>query len=320
MEMRLSSEVHAPGSRHGVLRGSPEARQRFVSFSVVFGLMLVGGAYSVFWLAQNPVTWVEISCFAVFWILCSIGQGIGLHRYFSHRSFETSRAFRGILAFLATISVQGSIVEWVADHRRHHAHTDKCGDVHSPVIDNHCGGLRGLRGLWHAHLGWGFVDTSTDVSRYGRDMLRDPVVVFFSRTRMFWYVASVVLLPGLYGLAVGGPDRVVGCIVVAGLLRTALFVHSVLALNSIGHSVGSERFPQDNRSKNNVALAVLLLGEGWHNNHHRHPTSASTRVAWYEIDVLGTIITVLEKAGVVWDVVRVSRGSVRAHSVPAPKG
>ncbi|MDB5648697.1 MAG: hypothetical protein JWL62_217 [Hyphomicrobiales bacterium] len=278
-----------------------------MSYAVVLSLVGVGATAAVVWIALNGLTWVEVSCFLLFYVLTSVGQGIGLHRYFTHRSFKTSRTMRAILALLATMSMQGSIIGWVADHRRHHAHTDHCGDLHSPHIDDHCSPLTSWRGILHAQLGWLFADTFSDARIFAKDLADDPMLVFFGRTRLFWYLVSIVLLPALYGRIVGGAEHVVGAILIGGMLRAVIFSQSILALNSIGHTMGAIRFAQANTSRNNFWLAILTLGEGWHNNHHRFPRNAYAGLAWYEIDPLGTMISIGEKLGLCWDVVRVAR-------------
>ncbi|MDB5594632.1 MAG: hypothetical protein JWM36_1593 [Hyphomicrobiales bacterium] len=291
----------------GVLVGTSEARRRAVSYSVVLSLVSLGAVAAVGWIAQNGLGWIEASGFLVFYVMASIGQGIGLHRYFSHRSFRTSQPMRVLLAVLATMSMQGSIIGWVADHRRHHAHTDNCGDLHSPHVDDHCRPLTSLSGFLHAQLGWLFADTYSDPRIYAKDLLGDSMLVFFGRTRLAWYVMSIVVLPALYGFVLGGVEHVLGAVLVGGMLRAVAFSQSILALNSIGHTIGAVRFEQGNTSRNNAVLAFLTLGEGWHNNHHRFPRNAYAGLAWYELDPLGSMISLAEKLGLCWDVVRVAQ-------------
>jgi stearoyl-CoA desaturase (Delta-9 desaturase) len=303
-----------PGPAYGVLLGTRAARKRIISYSIVLGLVAIGSIMSIWWIATHGAGWIEVSIFALFYFLSAIGQGIGLHRYFSHKSFRTSKPVRFVLAWFATMSMQGSIVEWVGDHRRHHLRTDDCGDPHSPRIDDHCYAIKGWRGLLHAQLGWLFTDTSTDYTIFARDMLADRVVVFFSDTRLFWYFVSIIVLPGLYGYAFGGMEHAIGAILIGGMLRATIFSQSVSALNSIAHSFGAVRFPTGDNSRNNALLAVFTLGEGWHNNHHRFPRNAYAGLAWYEIDILGATIRLMEKLGLVWNVVRIARLDANAQA------
>jgi stearoyl-CoA desaturase (delta-9 desaturase) len=279
-----------------------ESRGRALSYGCVLGGIGIAGLAAPIWVMTHGITPVEVSAFFVFYLLSSVGQGIGLHRYYSHRSFETSRAGRTLLGILAIMSLQGPIIAWVADHRRHHAHTDRCGDPHSPSVDAACQRLSGWRGLWHAQLGWLFDGSFTDPNVYASDIVNDRFLRTLDRTRLLWYAASILALPALYGWALGGMQHVLGTVLIAGAFRAFLFSQSILALNSIGHTRGGQRFAQANMSRNNALVALFTLGEGWHNNHHRFPRSAHVGVAWYEFDPLGAIIRILESAGLVWNV------------------
>jgi stearoyl-CoA desaturase (delta-9 desaturase) len=311
-ERVITEETHNPA--FGVLRGTRASRSRSISYSIVLSMVACGAIISIWWIVTFGISWIEVSAFILFYFLSSIGQGIGLHRYFSHKSFCTSKLIRFLLAFFAIMSVQGSIVEWVGDHRRHHFRTDKCGDPHSPRIDNHCLAISGWRGLLHAQIGWLFTDTSTDYTIFARDLLADRVVAFFSRTRLFWYFVSIVVLPGIYGYVFGGMQHAIGAILVGGMLRAAVFSQSVSALNSIAHTFGTVRFHNKDNSRNNAFLAMFTLGEGWHNNHHRFPRNAHTGHAWYEIDILGATISLMEEFGLVWNVVRNTRFDANAKT------
>jgi stearoyl-CoA desaturase (delta-9 desaturase) len=153
-------------------------------------------------------------------------------------------------------------------------------------------------------MGWLFDDTMSDFDVYAKDLLQDRMVMFFHRTRWFWYCASFFILPGLYGFALGGVEHAIGTILIGGVLKTFLVLNAIAAIASIGHTFGSVRFKMPNdRSRNNAMLALLTFGEGWHNNHHRHPRAAHIGLAWYEVDVNGAIIHALERAGLAWDVV-----------------
>lgn len=289
----------------GVLVKSERDGTRSRNILILYGVLTISAAAAPVWIIRHGISWIEISAFFLFYLMAAIGLGISKHRYLTHRSFETSRPMRALLCFLGAFAGAGSLVMWVADHRRHHAHTDQCGDVHSGVVDDHCHKIDSLKGLWHAHMGWLFDKTRSNPKIWAKDLLDDPIVMFFSRTCNYWFFVSLIILPGLYGWAFGGIEHTIGTILVGGLLRATIFTQAVLAVNSLGHSVGSVRFKQDNLSTNNAVLAVLTLGEGWHNNHHRFPRSAYAGLVWYEIDVLGSIIGLMEQLGLVWNVVRV---------------
>lgn len=294
----------------GVVAKSEADLKRSNLVMVVFSVLTVVGFAVPIWIMSNPLTWVEISAFILFYVLAILGISVSRHRYLTHRSFETSRPMRVVLCFLGVFGGPGSLVMWVADHRRHHAHTDRCGDVHSPVVDDHCHEIGSLKGFWHAHLGWMRDDTRSDPKIWAKDLLDDPIVRFFSRTGLYWFFGSLFILPGLYGLVLGGPDHVISTFLVGGLLRGACYSQATLAVNSFCHTLGSRRFPQENTSTNNAVVAAVSLGEGWHNNHHRFPRSAHFGIAWYEIDVAGSLIGLLERLGLVWNVVRVTPSMV----------
>jgi len=224
-----------------------------------------------------------------------MGTGVGFHRYFSHKSFQTSPWVAYALGAAGSMSFQSSLLTWVTDHRRHHAQSDNCGDAHSPIVDGHCDHPDSLAGLFHAHIGWMFDSTVTDINVYGRDLARDRVIMFYARTHYLWPVLSLVI-PGLIGYAFGGYVDAVGC-VLAACLRTMLFQHSVWAVNSFGHTFGYENYNMRNNSKNNTFLAWLTFGDGYHNNHHRFPRSAYHGLRKDEMDMNGLIITGLSKLG-----------------------
>jgi stearoyl-CoA desaturase (delta-9 desaturase) len=300
----------------GVQINVEEARHRARSYGVVLVLVGFAALAAPIWAFLYGVGTVEVSAFCLFYVMASIGQGIGLHRYFSHHSFETSKAGRTLLGILAVMSMQGPIIAWVADHRRHHAHTDQCGDTHSPSIDGACAPLAGWKGLWHAQLGWIFGSSYSDPRIFASDIADDAQLRALDRTRLLWYAASILVLPAAYGWLLGGSEHIVGTVLVAGAFRAFLFSQSVLALNSLAHSFGNRRFEQANTSCNNALVAALTLGEGWHNNHHRFPRSAHVGVDWYEIDVLGEIIHLCEILGLVWNVRRMPARARPLMAVP----
>ncbi|MYZ48888.1 acyl-CoA desaturase [Propylenella binzhouense] len=294
----------------GVIVGGPEVLRKRIEYGTILVSLLLGSLVGVYWLTQNSLTWIEVTAFLIGYCVINVGVGMALHRYFTHKAFETNAVVRFILGMFGAFAVQGSIIDWVADHRRHHAHTDDCGDTHSPHVDEHCHDTSTWRGLLHAHFTWLFDDTTTDLNVYGKDLTQDRMLVFFHRTRWLWAILSVVVLPGLFGYAFGGVEHMWGAIWVGGFLRTFIFLNFVLAVNSIGHTFGSERFEQDNHSKNNLVLALLTFGDGWHNNHHRFPRNAFAGLAWWEIDVNGYLIVALEKLGLAWKVVRVPKAQL----------
>jgi stearoyl-CoA desaturase (delta-9 desaturase) len=305
--MSLSDSAEAPASVgvvRGVIVGGPIVFWKRFESSILFLINVMGAVLAAGWLTSNSPGAVELSFFALSLCVTMLGIGVGVHRHFAHKSFECGPTTRVLLAMAGMMACQGSIVKWVANHRRHHMHSDAPGDPHSPTVDGHGRDLSFARGMLHAHLGFLFDDTMTDFKVFAADLLADPMVMFFHRTRWFWYCASFFFIPALFALAFGGVEHVVGTILVGGILRTFFVLNAIASVGSIGHTFGRVRFamPHDN-SRNNGLLALLTFGEGWHNNHHRHPRAAHVGLAWYEVDVNGAFIHLLARLGLAWSVV-----------------
>ncbi|MGD0155579.1 MAG: fatty acid desaturase [Terracidiphilus sp.] len=284
----------------GMIFGRAALKKR-IDNTFLIGIPLAGSVACVFWFLYHPIHWVEVVTFVIGYFIIGMGTGVGFHRYFSHKSFETAPWVAYFLGAAGSMSFQSSLLTWVADHRRHHSHTDHCGDNHSPFVDGHCDHESSLKGLFHAHIGWMFDDTVTDINVYGRDLARDPVIRFYARTHYVWPVVSIAI-PWLVGYAFGGMTDGWGC-VFAAFLRTALFQNSVWAVNSLGHTFGYENFNLKNNSKNNSVLAALTFGDGYHNNHHRFPRSAFHGLCTGEIDLNGLIIMALSKLGLARNII-----------------
>lgn len=272
--------------------------------AALIGIPMAGSIAAAFWVAEHGITLLDVASFLLFYVLTGLGVALGMHRYFTHRSFQTVLPVQIFLGAFATMAFQGSILRWVVDHRRHHAHADVEGDVHSPHVDPWGQEQTGLGGFWYAHVGWMFDGTATDPKVFGHDLQSDRLVMFFTRTHWLWLVIALVLPYG-FGHALGGPEAAWSSMLIGGCLKTTVLHNVVWAVNSIGHSHGDEDFPQANRSKNNLVLALLTFGDGWHNNHHRFPRSAFHGLTARELDVNGWIITGLERLGMAWDVVRI---------------
>jgi stearoyl-CoA desaturase (delta-9 desaturase) len=291
-------------ARLGVIYGGWAAVRKRCENTVLIGVPLLGAVITPFWFFRHPFGWIEAAAFLFSYAVVGFGVGIGLHRYFSHRSFR-ARPWLGIaLGIAGSMAFQGSVLRWVADHRRHHAATDRCGDLHSPNIDSHCRPLESWRGLLHAHFGWMFDDSVTQYDVYAKDLLNDPQIMFFHRTQWVWPTLLLLSL-WCFGFFLGGVEHAWGCFLFAGCFRTAFFHNVVWAVNSVGHTYGYQSYPLKNNSKNNPLLAWLTFGEGWHNNHHRFPRSAFHGLTPAELDVSGMVIRGLERIGWVSDVIRV---------------
>ena len=287
----------------GVLFGGVEAQRKRRDNAILIGLPLIGSVCVFPYVLLYGITSLQLAMFLFSYVLIGLGVSLGLHRHFSHKSFQAVPAMRWLLGALGSMAFQGSIKRWVADHRRHHAHTERSGDAHSPHIDPYSNELSGWHGFWHAHVGWMFDNTATDLSVYGADLDDDLVVKFYERTHWFWVAASL-LIPFLVGFVLGDFLEAVGCVLIGGCLRTTVLHNFVWAVNSFGHTRGAQPFDQDNESRNNWLLALATFGDGWHNNHHRYPRSAFHGLRSDELDLNGWILIGLERLRLVSNIQR----------------
>ncbi len=273
----------------------------------VFALWLLWG---------GAVTWRDLAILAVFYALVGFGVTIGFHRMLTHRSFEAKPWLRATLAVLGSMSVQGAVIHWVADHRRHHTFTDEEGDPHSPHL--HSGeGWRGvITGLWHSHVGWLFDDQHSSARRYAPDLRKDPLIRFIDRFFPLWVVLGLVL-PFLVGFAVTGGSLAAGltAFLWAGLVRVFLLHHATWSVNSICHMYGRRPYETEDQSRDNWAVAIVALGEGWHHSHHAFPTSARHGLRRTQIDPSYAMIRLFEKLGLVWNVKRPKPEQIAAKRV-----
>ena len=228
-----------------------------------------------------------LTAVGLYFVAGMLGIGMSYHRLLTHRSYKTTRWMEYFLTWCATLALEGGPIFWVATHRIHHQKSDREGDPHTP-----------REGGWWAHAGWiingkGMHHDSSVLARYVPDLCRDRVHVWLSQ----WHWTSNVIV-GLVLLAFGGVPYVLWGI----FFRTTFGLHSTWLVNSATHMWGSRRFPTRDDSRNLWWVAALSFGEGWHNNHHAHPTSARHGLAWYEIDLNWMGISLMRKLGLAWDV------------------
>ncbi len=250
----------------------------------------------------------DLLIFAVMYAITALGVTVGFHRHLTHRSFKTTRAVRAVLAACGSAALEGPVISWVADHRKHHAFADHEGDPHSPHV-GHGGGFRGaLAGLYHAHLGWLFVhDQRGKRSRYAPDLLADPAIRFIDRTFLLWVLAGLAVPFGLGWVLGGSIGAALTGLLWGGAVRMLVLHHATYSINSLCHFFGRRRFETDDRSRNLAWLALPSMGEAWHNNHHAFPTSAAHGLRAWEVDPSALLIRGLEATGIAWDVQRVTR-------------
>jgi stearoyl-CoA desaturase (delta-9 desaturase) len=296
-----------------------ETRDRIITGAVTV-LPIVGLLVAAVQTWNDWLHWHDLVVFGLVYLLTAVGVTVGFHRLLTHRSFETSPALRGVFAALGSAAIEGPVISWVADHRKHHAFSDEEGDPHSPNV-GHGHGLAGtLRGLWHAHVGWLFIHTQRGAKeRYAPDLLADPVVRWVDRTFLLW-VAAGLALPFLLGYALGGTLTAgLTGLLWGGLVRMFVVHHITYSINSLCHTFGRQPFATRDESRNLAWLAIPSLGEAWHNNHHAFPTSAEHGLGRRQVDVSAWVIRALERLGLVWNVVRVSPERQATRRVGAPR-
>jgi len=266
--------------------------------------MLLGLAAWQTW--GGDLTWPDLVGLAVAYALCGAGVTVGFHRLFTHRSFKTGPVLRFVFGVLGSAAVEGPLIEWVSNHRKHHQFSDEHGDPHSPHGHGH--GLPGaLRGLAHAHVGWILKgDAASEPDRYAKDLLADPVVRFVDRTFVVWALAGLAvpfaLGYGLSGSVAGGLTALLW----AGAVRLFLLHHATFSINSLCHFFGRQPYATGDESRNLAWLAIPTFGEAWHNNHHAFPTAARHGQRRWQLDPSWWVIRMLERSGLAWDVVGVS--------------
>jgi len=254
-------------------------------------LLVQVGAVAIFWTGSNWHDWVV---FAGFMYLRGIWQTVGYHRYFSHRSFKTSRVFQFLLGFLCCTNLQQGPLWWAVYHRHHHKHSDHEGDPHSPFHG----------GFWWAYCGWLFVPLDPNWKTVS-DLRRYPELVWLER---LWQLPGL-LVAGLC-LWLGGWSM----LCVGFCLSAALVFHLTFTVNTVAHLSGSRSYATADSSRNNFILGYLAMGDGWHNNHHHFPHAAQAGIRWYEADRAFRIIRFLEWLGIVWGVRRIPANALEQLS------
>lgn len=260
---------------------------------------LLGTVLAICLLWQHAVNWSDLALLAAMYSLNMLGVTIGYHRMLAHRSFQPHPVVKTIFLVLGSMSAEGPAIEWAASHIKHHALADRQGDPHSP-----------LDGFFHAHLGWLF-NGLADPNVYCRHLVKDRIVVFISYTFWVWLILSFVIpfmIFGWTGLLWGG------------FVRIFLVQHVTFSVNSVCHMFGKRNFETNDQSHNEWIVGLLAFGEGWHNNHHAFPRAAFQGLHWWQFDLSGYIIWMLERLGLVHDVYRISpallerRSSARAST------
>jgi stearoyl-CoA desaturase (Delta-9 desaturase) len=242
------------------------------------------------------LSWTDVALTVVFYFGTLFGVTVGFHRYFTHGSFKANRGLKIALAVAGSLAAEGPTIMWVADHRRHHAFSDKDGDPHSPWrFGTSLPAV--LKGMWFAHVGWLFGPEQTNQDRYAPDLLKDKDLVAIERLFPLWTALSL-LLPGILGgLITWSWGGALSAFFWAGLVRVCLLHHVTWSINSVCHVVGDRPFTVRDKSANFWPLAILSGGESWHNMHHADPTAARHGVLPGQLDISARVIWLAEKLG-----------------------
>jgi len=257
----------------------------------------------------------DISAASFMWLISSLGVTAGFHRLFSHRSFCCGAGVKICLAVAGSLAAAGPVISWAATHRKHHQASDKEGDPHSPRLHGR-GFMAAVRGFLHAQIGWLARYDFPSPLAHARDLLEDPAVAWVNRMYLRIVFCGIMLPALLSQLVYPGIHAFLSSLIWAGLVRITLVHQIISSVNSVCHMLGSRPFPTRDHSRNNGFLALLTVGESWHNNHHRHPSSAYIGLRWWEIDPGGWLVSFLRRTGMAWDVIDARKPAITTRQTP----
>jgi stearoyl-CoA desaturase (Delta-9 desaturase) len=301
-------ESCVPHSRASVITG------RVVTMLIVIGpIAALGVAVPLLW--GHAISLRDLVLAAAFYLVSGFGVTVGYHRLFTHRSFRPARWLKITLAAAGSLAIEGSLVSWVANHRRHHMYSDRPGDPHSPHV--HPGSHGRFRGLAYAHVGWLFAEDTTSADRYAPDILSDSDTRIVSRLFPVFAICSLGV-PFLLGWGLSG--KITGALTAllwAGLARVALLHHVTWSVNSVCHMFGKQPATHKDQSTNFAPLAFLSFGESWHNVHHAHPSSARHGAMARQPDPSAALIRLFELVGCAANVRWPTDAQIAACGMPA---
>jgi len=282
--------------------------RRLTMATIIIPFIITVGTFIGMWITGSVwATLIDLMIFLIMYNLVGIGVTVGFHRLLTHNSFKTYPIVRYILAFLGTISVQGSVLSWVSNHRKHHKFTDKKGDPHTPHLIEGNDLFSILKGLYHSHVGWLLnIDEHADWIVYAKDLYDDPGMRFISR-----YSGPIsligLLIPSLLGWFLS--NSLIGALSAllwGGFIRIFFLHHITWSINSLCHFHGNRDFSTSDYSTNIYWLSLFSFGESWHNNHHAFPRNAQHGINSRQIDISYMFIVLLERIGLAWDVVHIN--------------
>ncbi|HVK24701.1 MAG TPA: acyl-CoA desaturase [Actinokineospora sp.] len=290
-------DPEGPKAMFGEPRGLWPQIGTYIFILVPFAALIAAVPFAWGW----GLGWVDVALAAFFYTVTCLGVTVGFHRYFTHGAFKANRPVRIGLAIVGSMAMQGPILHWVADHRRHHAFSDRDGDPHSPwAFGTSPAAL--VKGFWHAHMGWIFDRKLTNAERFAPDMLADPDIRRIDKQFGLWTAISMLAPALLGGLITWSLWGAVTAFFWATLVRISFLHHITWSTNSVCHIIGERPFKSRDKAANFWPLAILSMGEAWHNLHHADPTSARHGVRRGQIDISARLIWIFEKFGWVSEV------------------
>jgi stearoyl-CoA desaturase (Delta-9 desaturase) len=288
-------------ARDATLGGDSQSRKEQLALAafIVVPFLAVLAAIPVAW--GGWLGWSDVLVATGAYVITLHGVTVGFHRLFTHKSFKPNRIVKNVLAIAGSMAIQGPVVRWVADHRKHHKYSDRDGDPHSPwKYGTSIGAL--VKGLWHAHMGWLFDEEQTPQRKYAPDLMNDHDLVRISRQFPLWVAVSLIAPAVAGGLITWSWQGAVTAFFWGSLVRVSLLHHVTWSINSICHAIGDRPFVSRDKSANVWWLAIPSGGESWHNLHHADPTCARHGVMRGQVDSSARLIWLFEKLGWVYDV------------------
>ncbi len=298
-----------------VISNAKLKKLQHVNSFVFTALGLTGIAVGVYRaLFVEALSMLTIGIFLTFFVLIGLGITAGFHRHFTHRSFKATPAVRAALAILGCMAGQGPVVFWVALHRMHHEYADKEGDPHSPNLSGNSVAQKAA-GLWHAYLGWTVKHEVPNANFYARDILRDPLIMAINRQYYVWVLLGLLLPTAVGGILSQSVSGAIDGFIWGGLIRMFAVHNIIWWITSFAHVFGKRDFDSRDRSTNSGWIALPTLGESWHNNHHAFPAAAILWFRWWQVDIAGGAIRLLEILGLAWDVRRPSASDLERKRI-----
>lgn len=298
-----------------VISNAKLKKLQHVNSFIFTALGLTGIAVGVYRaLFVEALSMLTIGIFLTFFVLIGLGITAGFHRHFTHRSFKAKPAVRAALAILGCMAGQGPVVFWVALHRMHHEYADKEGDPHSPNLSGTSVAQKAA-GLWHAYLGWTVKHEVPNANFYARDILRDPLIMAINRQYYVWVLLGLLLPAVVGGVLSQSVSGAIDGFVWGGLIRMFAVHNIIWWITSFAHVFGKRDFESRDKSTNSGWIALPTLGESWHNNHHAFPAAAILWFRWWQVDIAGGTIRLLELLGLAWDVRRPSASDLERKRI-----